>query len=132
VISKTMTPKEVAAKYNINSNNIRKFTYRKRSPTKQNCDKKGRSPILNNEVFNEIKGRYQYSVPSLTFNTLSEFKEDLKKYILRAALISKQRQSAEANLTINKKKCISLSTLNRRVKEFTALFINFVIINNKL
>ena len=125
-----MKPGEAAAKYNINSKIISKFTYKKRSLTKRNYDKKGRPLILDNEITNEIERRYRFAIPILTFNNLSDFKKDLRQNILRSALFFKQIQSTEVNQTANKKKCISLSTLNRRLKEFTATFIKYVIIIN--
>ena len=76
-------------------------------------------------------------MPSLEFDTLSDFKKDLINCIKNEALLTKGRrpigQQEKCECRSNKKlkpKSISTRTLKRRLNEFTPMYINFVILKS--
>lgn len=113
VLSGKMTSKEVAEKYGISANNIRLFT-NKRKMKGNNYEKKGRCPKLDMTSENAIRDHYINKNYKYQFNSVKDFKLDIRGIIVREAIKSYQRSTDLSN----NNKVISVRTLNRKTSEY--------------
>jgi hypothetical protein len=122
-----MTVKEVTERYDVSTAQMKKFVS-KRQIRGSNCDSRGRCSSLDSTSDQIIKSQFNSTFPCLEFETIGEFRDNLKDLVKREATLTNERNNKNKVITTTKKSIISSRTVLRYTNFYMNELIKFVVI----